>query len=102
MKVNQSALARFDSLAEIHEILVTALGGEDAVPEGVSTVNLAHAAASQLGGFRGGLRSAARVSGKWADELTAYIADAGPSADVRVVAVRDALNRHRPVDEETR
>ena len=102
MKVNQSALDAFDSLAEIHQILVTALGGEDAVPEGVSTIHLADAAASQLGGFRSGLRSAARVNGKWADELTAYITDAGPSADVRVVAVRDALNRHRPADEEGR
>jgi hypothetical protein len=82
-----------DMTAEIRVILIDALGGEDAIPENASTIHLAHAVRSQLGGYRSGLDSAARVCGKWADQLTAVIDDVDV-CDQRLVAVRDALLRH--------
>jgi len=83
-----------DDMDEIRELLITALGGPDAIHGPISTVHLAHAVKSQTGGLRAGIRSAGRVCGRWADELTEYI-ETAPVPDARVVAVRDALDRHR-------
>jgi predicted MarR family transcription regulator len=82
-----------DELEEIRAILIDALGGEDAVPEHATTVHLAHALRSQTGGYRSGLDSAARVCGKWANQLTAAIEEFDIT-EFRIVQVRDDLLRH--------
>ena len=84
---------------EIRSILIDALGGEDAIPENTSTIHLAHAVRSQLGGYRGGLDSAARVCGKWAAQLGRGI-DESSITNPRVIAVRDALLHHAPSRED--
>lgn len=93
-----SEIAKPDADAElrqVHAVLLKAMGGPDGVPEGISTLNLAHAAASDLGGLRNGLMAAGRMCGKWGNLLGEHLAETD-QPDPRVVKVYEQLTRHRP------
>lgn len=86
------------ALTEIEDVLVVGLGGRDGVPDEANVVHLAHAAASQLGGFRYAIDSASRVCGKWAARLDAALNSASGYSRSEIEAVRDALRRHAPAE----
>lgn len=90
-----------DDLARTCEILVDALGGADAIPDGLTVVQLAEALAGRTAAYRNGLAAAGRVSTALADKLDESVTADLPRRIVLVDDVRRVLRRHATATEGT-